>query len=105
MQRSEEHLLTALKKKNFPIVEPSISAVLATQSVQHLLKALGWLYAKDPSKDKPFAEEFDVLGIRINTNFLHEGLFTLANKPSRVDKVVELINGIRNSGTIRRHLK
>ena len=94
------HVVLGCFYDDFPIVEPSISAVLATQSVQHLLEALGWLYAKDPSKDKPFAEEFDVLGIRINTNLLHEGLFTLANKPSRVDKVVELINGIRNSGTI-----
>ena len=54
---------------DFPIVEPHISSVLATQSVQHLLETLGWLYAKDSSKDLPFSEEFDVLGVRINTRF------------------------------------
>ena len=85
---------------DFPIVEPCISAVLATQSVQHLLEALGWLYAKDPSKDKPFAEEFDVLGGRINTANLHSGIFKLANKPSRVDKVIELIHEIKKNGKV-----
>ena len=81
-------------------IEPCVSATLATQSVQHLLEALGWLYAKDPSKDKPFAEEFDVLGVRINTSSLHSGVFTLANKPSRVDKVIELISDIKKLGKV-----
>ena len=85
---------------DFPIVEPHISSVLATQSVQHLLETLGWLYAKDSSKDLPFAEEFDVLGVRINTSRLHLGVFTLANKPSRVDKVIDLISDIKKLGSI-----
>lgn len=82
------------------MVEPHISSVLATQSVQHLLEALGWLYAKDSSKDLPFAEEFDVLGVRINTSRLYLGVFTLANKPSRVDKVNELISDIKELGSV-----
>ncbi len=89
------HVILGCFYDDFPIVEPCIHAVLATQSVQHLLEGLGWLYAKDPSKDKPFDGEFDVLGVRINTTHLHAGIFTLANKPSRVDKVIELINDIK----------
>ena len=85
---------------DFPILEPEISSVLATQSVRHLLETLGWLYAKDSSKDLPFSEEFDVLGVRINVSRLHVGVFTLANKPSRVDKVMELISDIQKLGSI-----
>ena len=94
------HVILGCFYDDFPIVEPCVSAVLATQSVQHLLKALGWLYAKDPSKDKPFTEEFDMLGVCINTSNLHLGVFTLANKPSRVDKVLELINDIKKCGNV-----
>ena len=95
------HVILGCFYDDFPIVEPCVSAVLATQSVQHLLEALGWLYATDPSKDKPFSEEFDVLGVRINTSSLHySGIFTLANKPSRVDKVIELINDIKKLGKV-----
>ena len=94
------HVVLGCFYDDFPIVEPCISAVLATQSVQRLLEALGWLYAKDPSKDKPFAEEFDVLGVRINTTNLHSGIFTLASKPSRVEKVIALIHEIKKSGKV-----
>ena len=37
------HVILGCFYDDFPIVEPCISAVLATQSVQHLLEALGWL--------------------------------------------------------------
>ena len=94
------HVILGCFYDDFPIVEPCISGVLATQSVQHLLEALGWLYAKDPSKDKPFSEEFDVVGVHINTSSLHGGVFTLANKPSRVDTVIELINDIKKLGNV-----
>ena len=94
------HVVLGCFNDDFPIVEPGISAVLATQSVQHLLEALGWLYAKNSSKDQSFAEEFAVLGVRINTGNLHLGVFTLANKPSRVDKVIELISDIKKLGSI-----
>ena len=94
------HVILGFLYDDFPIVEPCISAVLATQSVHRLLEALCWLYAKDPSKDKPFSEEFDVLGVRISTSSLHSGIFTLANKPSRVDKVIELINDIKKLGRV-----
>ena len=94
------HVVLGCFYDDLPIVEPSISSVLATQSVQHLLEALGWLYAKDPSKDKPFDEEFDVLGVRINTSNLHSGVFTLANKPSRVDKVLQMVNDIKTCGIV-----
>ena len=94
------HVILGCFYDDFPIVEPSISSVLATQSVQHLLEALGWLYAKDPSKDKPFDEGFDVLGVCTNTSNLHLGVFTLANKPSRVDKVLQMVNDIKTCGMV-----
>ena len=41
-----------------------------------------------------------MFGVRINTSSLHAGVFTLANKPSRVDKVIELINDIKKLGKV-----
>ena len=93
------HVILGCFYDDFPIIEPSVICDPGL-SVQHMLEALGWLYAKDPSKGKPFAEEFDVLGVRINTSSLHSGVFTLANKPSRVDKVIELISDIKKLGKV-----
>ena len=85
----------------------TISPLLNLASVLswlHSLSSTCWkhwvVYAKDPSKHRPFSEEFDVLGVRINASSVHSGIFTLANKPSRVDKVIELINDIKKLGKV-----
>ena len=47
---------------DFPLLEPSLTARMASLSVEGLLSALGWKYAQGSDKEIPFADSFDLLG-------------------------------------------
>ena len=83
-----------------PFLEPEGLGTLASQSIEGLLKSLGWLYTTDPSKCHPFAESFDVLGARLTVSGLHGGEFQIENKPGRLDKSCELLNEVQASRKI-----
>ena len=85
---------------DFPVVEPAALCTLASQSFEGLLKALGWVYANDPAKCKPFNEAFDVLGTQINVANLHGGTISIENKPGRIEKVREMVNQVRKDRAI-----
>jgi hypothetical protein len=56
-----------------------------------MLKALGWKFSDDPKKTHPFETEFDVLGARLSIASLHAGPFVMQNKPSRIEKIQQLL--------------
>ena len=85
---------------DFPFLEPSSLCTLASQSIEGLLKALGWTYTTDPSKCYPFSESFDVLGARLSVGGLHGQSFSLQNKPGRLDKIAELVSEVQRNKTI-----
>ena len=81
------------------MIEPEVSASVAVQSVQHLLRCLGWQYSCDPEKDKPFDAVFDVLGVRVNVAQLYRGSFTMANKDGRIVEAKGLVMNMIKAGT------
>ena len=76
---------------DFPLLEPQPTCTLATKSFEGMLKALGWKFSDDPKKTHPFETEFDVLGVRLSIASLHEGPFVMQNKPSRIEKIQQLL--------------
>eukprot|EP00439_Symbiodinium_sp_Y106_P000856 s11707_g1.t1 len=51
---------------DFPLLSPMASAENADNTVSAFLDALGWQHAKTGAKGRPFAHEFDVLGVCLN---------------------------------------
>lgn len=76
---------------DYPIVEPATLCSLASQSFEGLLKALGWKYSDDPNKSYPFSETFDVLGARLEVGGLGMMVFSVQNKPGRLDKIDSML--------------
>ncbi|OLP75775.1 hypothetical protein AK812_SmicGene44377 [Symbiodinium microadriaticum] len=72
---------------DFPLLEKDTSAKLTTESFEHLLRRIGWKYSCDPDKYKGFEDTFDPLGIRLTAKDIADGVVTLQNKASRLDKM------------------
>lgn len=85
---------------DFPLIEPVSTCRVASFAFEGLLRNLGWLYTADPTKVIPFAPSFDVLGIRLDVGNLGTTGFSMANKPSRVEKISGLLAEVRDSGKI-----
>ena len=58
---------------DFPFRESARMYALASQSFEGLLRALVWRFSDDPRKSHPFANEFDVLGVRLYVANLNGG--------------------------------
>ena len=76
---------------DFPLLEPQPTCTLATKSFEGMLKALGWKFSDDPKKTHPFETEFGVLGVRLSIASFHGGPFVMQNKPSRIEKIQQLL--------------
>ena len=85
---------------DFPFFEPATACSLASKAFEGLLKALGWKFSEDPKKALPFAEEVDVLGVRLSVGNLHQGAFAVENKPGRIEKISALIQEVATEGRI-----
>ena len=72
---------------DFPLLEIDTSAKLTTESFEHLLRRIGWKYSCDPDKYKGFEDTFDLLGIRLTAKDIADGVVTLQNKASGLDKM------------------
>ena len=55
--------------------------------VSFMFKKMGWDVAQDEKKNAPFAEVFDVLGVRIDLSQQHLGLVSVWNTPDRLDEL------------------
>ena len=87
---------------DYPLIEPEISARMATLSIESLLDALGWRYATGDSKAAPFASVFDLLGIRVSLSCLGSGSFEVSTKPARLERIKSLLEMVAASGTCSR---
>ena len=76
---------------DFPLLEPQPTCTLATKSFEGMLKALGWKFSDNPKKTHPFETEFGVLGVRLSIASFHGGPFVMQNKPSRIEKIQQLL--------------
>ena len=107
ISRSLHHLCMHLCKTiggvffdDFPFLEPSLTARMASLSVEGLLSALGWKYAQGSDKAIPFADSFDLLGVRLEVDALSLGRVSLENKPGRVTKLLDAAASIKLRGTL-----
>ena len=100
ISRSLHHLCMHLCKNiggvffdDFPLLEPSLTAQMASLSVEGLLSALGWKYAQGSDKEIPFADSFDLLGVRLEVDAMLLARISLENKPGRVTKLLAQLHG------------
>ena len=49
-----------------------------------------------------FSEQFDALGISLDLSSLHIGSFTLFNKPTRIEKILKMLESVSQSGVLSR---
>ena len=83
---------------DFPLLEVDTSAKLSSESFEHMLRKLGWKYSTEPEKSLPFEETFDLLGIRLNAGGIADGVVSLHNKPSRLDRMKDALLRMSLSG-------
>ena len=87
---------------DLPLLSPTASAENADTTVSAFLDALGWQHAKTGVKGRPFAHEFDVLGMCLNLEDLSQGRVILSNKQGRIERIINRLQEISLKGEIRR---
>ena len=70
---------------DYPSIETRETAGSARETMEGLLEELGWRFAKEGKKAKPYCDSFEVLGVVCS---LRGTSVSLANKPSRVEAIV-----------------
>ncbi len=60
-----------------------------------LFKLLGWRFAEQGDKAKPFADTVAALGVTFNVSSLHRGLVTIDNTAHRKNEICSAIENIR----------
>ncbi|CAE7237184.1 unnamed protein product [Symbiodinium sp. CCMP2592] len=88
---------------DYPLMSPAGSADNADTAASAFLDALGWRHAKTGAKGRPFASDFDVLGMHLGLGDLAKGTVVLANKQGRIERIVDRLQEISLKGEIRRH--
>ncbi|CAE7247692.1 unnamed protein product [Symbiodinium sp. CCMP2592] len=88
---------------DYPLMSPAGSAENADSTASAFLDALGWRHAKTGAKGRPFASDFDVLGMHLGLGDLAKGTVVLANKQGRIERIVDRLQEISLKGEIRRH--
>ena len=88
---------------DFPVFSPASLASDADAAASQLLDLLGWRHAKTGTKASPFAASFQVLGCSLDLSGICSGNIILENKPGRIDRLVELLCGIKTAGILTKH--
>ena len=65
-----------------------------------LFKLLGWRFAEQGDKAKPFADTVAALGVTLNVSSLHRGLVTIDNTAHRKNEICSAIENIISSGSL-----
>ena len=60
-------------------------------------------YSDDRKKSHPFETEFDVLGVRLRVSTLHGEAFVVQSKPSRVEKIQQLLEETSAMSQLDKH--
>ena len=82
---------------DFPSITETSSAGSAFDGPRTLLDALGWLYAEDTDKCKPFGSCFDVLGCRLDLTHLTSGNLILANREGRLESIQSMVERMESA--------
>jgi hypothetical protein len=68
-----------------------------------MLELLGWKVATEPTKLKPFAREFEPLGVVVSVQSFQAGLIHIRNKPSRVEGLEADVGALLQLGSVSAH--
>ena len=88
---------------DYPMFQPENLAENADHAASELLDLLGWKHAKTGTKASPFKVTFNVLGCKLDLTGIQSGSVVLENKPGRIDRLIELLEGIKSEGNVTRH--
>eukprot|EP00435_Cladocopium_sp_Y103_P017424 s1635_g4.t1 len=88
---------------DFPMFSPASLASDADEAASCLLDMLGWKHAKTGSKAAPFDSKFQVLGCKLDLSEVQQGHVVLENKPGRVDRLVALLQQVREERNLTKH--
>ena len=69
-------------------------------SVTLLLDLLGWEFAREGDKSKPFGHSFSALGIQVSLENFTQGWVEFGNTESRINEVCAIIRAVVNSGEL-----
>ena len=85
---------------DFPTIERASGCRVLTLAVSALFDMLGWQHAKVGDKAADFAEAFDVLGVNFNLTQLPQGILTVINKTTRIDKLCAMLDQVSEAGSL-----
>ena len=87
---------------DFPSLTEGGSRASAFEGPRALLKALGWLYADDEEKCRPFSSSFDVLGCTMDLRNLSAGTLVMSNRSGRLESIKDMVTKLRDGSDDRR---
>ena len=97
------HIPCSVFYDDYPLFSPEETAESADASASDFLDLLGWRHARTGPKGLPFKNKFTVLGAEIDLADICSGRVTLSNKPGRVERIVQLLEGHSKMGRISLH--
>ncbi len=73
-----------------------------TGRIKFVFKALGWLFPEDGDKAPDFSHNVSALGVQINVENMHCGVFTIDNTAGRKSDLLQLLDDIITSKKLNR---
>eukprot|EP00971_Amphidinium_carterae_P290545 5768880-Amphidinium_carterae.1 len=73
------------------------------RSIEFLLDVLGWQYAKEDKKRRPFASRFNLWGAVVDFEGWSRGSFMVMNNPDRVESLLAMVECLRENVSVSKH--
>ena len=89
---------------DYPAAEPVDSCSMAESTIRAMFNIIGWKFAIEEKKNKPFASEFTMLGIKPILSQMPAMTIMYDNKPERIQDICDLISKICIEGKCGRAL-
>ena len=94
------HILCTVFYDDFPMLEFKPLASTTTGIVQNLLDLLGWKHATTGKKSVDFSSQMQVLGVTYRLESFWDGSAIVANRESRVERILGMLKTYRSRGAI-----
>ena len=88
---------------DYPLFCLEAEGSMLDSQVSEFLSLLGWDHATSGSKGLPFDSVFTVLGMQLDLSRITDSTVVLANKPGRLERIVDRFKLVQTSGAISKH--
>eukprot|EP00435_Cladocopium_sp_Y103_P057446 s2110_g19.t1 len=85
---------------DYPTLDLGVSGEITTGVVSQFFQIIGWRHAVTGKKAKPFDSTFGALGVEFNLKLLNQGMFTVGNKPERLQRILRMVTKVSDSGRV-----